>query len=155
MTDIEKSIEKALIASKPLYCELCGEKVFYLDSGKYQCRKCDHIMLDDFGKVKEFIDQHGPSHSMAISSATGVSAEVIEVFLKKGRLEIPEGSKYYIKCECCHCSIRYGRFCPDCVKDTVAGIKAVFSEDVGEKPKFEWNPDKVAKIHFMDRRWKK
>lgn len=52
MTDIEKSIEKALIASKPMNCELCGEKVYYLDGGQYQCRNCEHIMLDDFGKVK-------------------------------------------------------------------------------------------------------
>ena len=155
MTDIEKSIEKALIASKPMNCELCGEKVYYLDGGQYQCRNCEHIMLDDFGKVKAYIDKHGPSHSMAISSATGISAEVIDVFLRKGRLEIPEGSKYYIKCERCHCSIKYGRFCPDCVKETASGIKAIFLEDVGERPKREWNPEMAGKIRFIDRRWKK
>ncbi|MBP3611084.1 MAG: hypothetical protein J6J42_12215 [Lachnospiraceae bacterium] len=155
MTDIEKSIEKALIASKPLNCELCGERVYYLDGGQYQCRKCGNIMLDDFGKVKAYIDKNGPSPAMAISSATGVSTEVIEVFLRKGRLEIPEGSRYYVKCERCHCSIRYGRFCPDCVKDTAVEIKAVFADEVGEKPKYEWNPDMAGRIRFVDRRWKK
>lgn len=155
MTDIEKSIEKALIASKPMECELCGGKIYYLDGGRYQCRSCEHIMLDDFGKVKAYIDKHGPSPSPVIAAATGVSAEVIDVFLRRGRLEIPEGSKYYIKCEKCHCSIRYGRFCPDCIKETVGGMKAIFAEEVGEKPKREWNFDVTGRYHFVDKRHKR
>ena len=153
MTELEKKIEKALIERKPMQCEICGEKVYYLDGGKYQCRSCGHIMLDDFGKVKEYIEEHGPSHSVAITAATGVHPDIIDVFLRKGRLEIPEGSKYYIQCQKCHCSIRYGRFCPDCITETAGGIKAVFSEDVGEKPKFELDLDKKARIHFFNRRW--
>ena len=153
MTDLEKSIEKALIERKPLRCELCDEKVYYMDSGRYQCRSCNHIMFDDFGKVKAYLEEHGPSHAVAISSATGVSMEIIDVFLRKGRLEIPEGSKYYIQCQKCGCSIRYGRFCPDCIKETANGIRAICAEDEGEKPKFDINPDRQGKIHFMNRRW--
>ena len=153
MTDLEKSIEKALIERKPMSCELCGEKVYYLDSGKYQCRSCNHIMLDDFGKVKAYIEEHGPSHSVAIASATGVSPDIIDVFLRKGRLEIPEGSKYYIQCQKCHCSIRYGRFCPACIKETANSIKAVCAEDEGERPKYEINVERKAKVHFFNRRW--
>jgi len=149
-----QDLETLLIENKPTKCELCGEKVYYLDGGQYQCRNCEHIMLDDFGKVKEYIEAHGPAPAMVIESATGVKQEVIDFFLKKGRVEIPEGSKYYIKCEKCRCSIRYGRFCPDCIKETAGGLKAFFSEEVGEKPKIEWNPERKGKIHFIDRRWK-
>lgn len=149
-----KDLESLLIENKPVNCEICGEKVFYLDGGQYQCRNCEHIMLDDFGKVKKYIESHGPSPALAIETATGVKQEVIDFFLKKGRVEIPEGSKYYVKCEKCRCSIRYGRFCPDCIKETTSGIRAIFSEEVGEKPKIEWNSDRKAKIHFIDRRWK-
>ena len=148
-------LEKLLIENKPTHCELCGEKVYYLDSGKYQCRNCEHIMMDDFGKVKTYIEEHGPSPAMEIECATGVRQEVIDMFLRKGRVEIPEGSKYYIKCERCHCSIRYGRFCPECMRETAQGINAIFSEDAGERPKYEWNPDMAGKIRFIDRRWKK
>jgi len=57
------------------------------------------------------------------------------------------GGRFY---EC----IRYGRFCPDCIRETVGGIRAAFSEDVGEKPKTEWKQEKRTKIYFMDRRWR-
>ena len=153
MTDIEKGLEKALIERKPLQCAICGERVYYLDGGRYQCRNCEHIMYDDFGKVKKYIDEHGPSPAMAISNATGVEVELIDSFLRRGKLEIPEGSKYYIQCQKCHCSIRYGRFCPACIKETATDIKKVFGEDEGEKPKFEPNPDMAGKIRFVNRRW--
>ncbi len=121
----------------------------------YQCRKCQHIMLDDFGKVKSYIEEFGPASAMEIESVTGVRQEVIDLLLRKGRVEIPEGSKYYIKCEKCHCSLRYGRFCPDCAKDTAGQIRNLLLDEVGERPRIDLNSDRTAKIHFMDRRWKK
>ena len=36
------------------------------------------------------------------------------MYLKEGRLEIPEGSSYYLKCERCGISINSGRFCQPC-----------------------------------------
>ena len=48
-------MKKALIASKSMNCELCGEKDYYLDGGQYQCRNCEHIMLDDFGEENALI----------------------------------------------------------------------------------------------------
>lgn len=81
--------------------------------------------------------------------ATGVPQVLIKLFLKKGKLEIPENSKYYLKCEKCGCSIRYGRYCPECVKELAGGIKAVFSEDAGEKPKYD--DSKTGKLHYMKR----
>lgn len=67
-------------------------------------------------------------------------------------MEIPEGSKYYLKCEKCGCSIRYGRFCPDCVRELAGEIKAVFHEDVGEKPKCEPDSDMKGRMHYLNRR---
>lgn len=149
MTDLEKNIEKILIEKKPIVCENCGEKVYYLDGGRYQCRSCEHIMYDDFGKVKAYIEAHGPSHAIEISEATGVPTEIIDMFLRKGRLEIPEGSKYYIQCQKCRCSIRYGRFCTECIRSTANGIKRVLAEDEGERPKFQYNPENAGKFHFL------
>lgn len=148
----KNDLEKLIIGNKPVECELCGGKMFYLGGGKYKCKSCGYETLDDFGKVKEFLEANGPSPAMAVSRATGVRSDVIEIFLKKGRVEIPEGSKYFLNCERCGCSIRYGRYCPECVKELAGDIQAVFSEDVGEKPKFEVNPDMRGKMHFR-RHW--
>lgn len=144
-----KDLEKLLISNKPVMCEKCKGKLFYKGGGRYECGSCDYSVLDDFGKVKEFLELNGPTPMLLISQATGVEYEIIERFLKKGRLEIPEGSKYFLNCEKCGCSIRYGKYCPDCIKHVATGIKAVFHEDVGEKPKRTYNAEMTGKMHYL------
>lgn len=108
--------------------------------------------MDDYGKVKQFLEENGPSPALVVSRATGVKPEIIKLFLIKGRVEIPEGSQYYLKCEKCACSIRYGRYCPQCVKEMAGSIQAVFNEEVGERPKHELNPEMQGKMHYFDRK---
>jgi len=153
VSELDRALEKLLLESKPLTCELCEEKIYYLDGGRYACRSCGHIMLDDFGKVKQFIEKNGPSPSAVIAYGTGVRQDIINVFLKKGRVEIPEGSRYYIKCEKCGCSIRYGRYCPECVRETARGINAAFNEYVGERPKYEIKQS--GRMHFLNNNWRR
>ena len=144
-------LEKLIIGNKPVHCSMCNGKMFYVGGGRYRCEKCGSETLDDFGKVKQFLEENGPSPALVVARATGVKPEIIEIFLKKGRVEIPEGSTYYLSCEKCGCSIRYGRYCPDCVRELAGGIRAVFNEEMGEKPKFESNPDMRGRMHFLNR----
>lgn len=141
-----------MIKSKPIECEACKGRMRYLGGGLYKCQECSYEELDDYGKVKKFLQKHGPTPALVVSEATGVKREIIEYFLKKGRVEIPEGSKYYLKCEKCGCALRYGRYCPGCIRETANNIREVFNEDVGEIPKYELNPDLRGKIHFLDRK---
>lgn len=144
-----KELEKLIIANKPVVCEKCKGKMYYVHSGLYRCEKCGHEILDDFGKVKQFLELNGPTPVLAISHATGVDMEIIEMFLRQGRVEIPEGSKYYISCEKCGCSIRYGRFCTECVRELAGGIKALLFADMGERPKQD--NGMCGKMHFLNR----
>jgi len=150
MQQFRVTFEKLIVDNKPVQCTVCKGKMFYVDSGRYECRACGHEELDDFGKVKQFLEENGPTPVLQIAYATGVTAEIIELFLKKGRLEIPEGSKYYLHCERCGCSIRYGRYCPSCVQELVGGIKNLFCEEMGEKPK---SGEMSGKMHFLNRRY--
>ena len=140
-----------LLKDKPIICEKCHDKLYFIGGGRYKCNSCGYEVLDDFGKVKEFLEENGPSPSIIISEKTGVRRDVIELFLEKGRLEIPEGSDYYIKCAKCGCSIRYGRFCPDCTQKLAGGIKVFFNEDMGEKPKSEKKLNMSGKMYFLER----
>lgn len=142
-------LERLIIGNKPVECEVCKGKMFYVHSGMYSCSSCGHTVLDDFGKVKKYLEENGPTPALGVSYATGVPIEIIEEFLKQGRVEIPDGSKYYIKCEKCGCSIRYGRFCPSCVREIAGGIKSVFCAEMGERPKRE---DMSGKMHFLNSR---
>ena len=72
----------------------------------------------------------------------------IQKFLYQGRIEIPDGSDSYIKCQMCGADIRYGRFCPDCMaKLNKENQTAVY---VGEKPKHK--RDHNGKMHTLDER---
>jgi len=143
--------EKELIDSKPIKCDECGSKIYYKGCGHYVCEQCKHDMYDYFGKVKKYLDDHGPTPSAIVSEETGVPHNILNSFLKKGRVEIPEGSKFYIKCEKCGCSLRYGRFCPECAKALAGGIKVILTEDIGEKPK-KVSAELDGKMHFVNKR---
>ena len=93
------------------------------------------MQKNDFGKIKAFLDKNGPTPAITIAKATGVDRDKINYYLRKGRVEIPEGSKFYLKCEKCGCSIRYGRYCPDCVKVAADKRGISLTEEMGEKPK--------------------
>lgn len=142
---------KIIVESKPIACEKCGDKLFYKGGGAFQCQQCEHMMYDDFGKVKLFLEQNGPSASIVIAEATGVSLHLIESMLRDGKLEIPEGSKYYLGCEKCGCSIRYGRLCPQCAKELTGVMKGTLYEMMGEKPKNEPTKKLSGKMRFSER----
>lgn len=150
-TEKDLKLERMILENKPTICDECGGKMFYIGGGQYECEKCGYKALDDFGRVKGYIDEHGPSSAVIISEETGVKMEVIDVFLRQGRVEIPEGSRYYLKCKKCGCSLKYGRYCPDCAKELAGSIKAVFNAEVGERPKHEGNPDMKGKMRFSGR----
>ena len=141
-------IEKLLLTNKPTKCE-CGGKLFHIGGGKYKCEKCGNLVLDDFGKVKQFLEENGTMSIMAISQCTGVSIEIIESLLKDGRVEISENSKYFLGCQKCGCAIRSGRFCIDCARELSQGIQKIFYNEVGEKPK---NANMQGKMHFLNRK---
>lgn len=134
MNDIEV-FEKIVLEKKPSKCPECKGPLVFEGGGAYKCSQCGTTVLDNFGKVKKYLDENGAASSITIARATGVRREVIEQMLKEGRLEIPDSSEYFIKCERCGCDIRYGRYCPDCVNQLAGGIKAIFNENIGEKPK--------------------
>ncbi|MGN0485421.1 MAG: hypothetical protein ACI4HI_17925 [Lachnospiraceae bacterium] len=134
---------------KPKNCEICGGKMDYVSVGEYRCKVCGHVVLDDYGKVRKFLEKNGPSPSIVIAKETGVELEIIEFFLRKGRLEITENSEHFVKCEKCGCDIRYGRFCPECTKKMAGGIQAIFNEDMGERPKKKDSGEQKGKLHFI------
>lgn len=146
--------ETLFLESKPVKCKICQGKMKYIGGGKYQCESCRAEELDDFGKVKEYLEEHGPTPIPTIEEDTGVKERVLQALLRKGRLEIPDGSRFYLDCQKCGCSIRYGRYCPECTRELAGGIKVAFNEDMGERPK------KIAsgtpeRMHFLDRRARK
>ena len=68
-------------------------------------------------------------------------------YLREGRLEIPENSPIYIKCESCRCDIRSGRYCKECaakLSKDLEGAMRMDEYEIGEVPKM-----KQGKMHYI------
>ena len=112
--------ENALVSRNihvPKECGNCGEKdPEYKGVGEYKCRKCGYVMYDDFGIVRNYLEEHRGATASEVSHATGVAMETIRYFLKEDRLEIAQGSGVMMSCEICGTPIRSGRYCEACSK---------------------------------------
>ncbi len=128
-------MEYRMMQNRKRYCPICGTQLQYLSLGDYICPECGHKEKDDYGKVREFIEENGPAPSYVIHMATGVPESVINRFVKKGKLEVSDNSPIFFKCEQCGADIKYGRLCPSCANSKVAKLKGYFIEEVGERPK--------------------
>lgn len=127
--------EEKFLADRPLFCEECGGKMFYQYDGIYQCNECGKEQLDDFGKIREYLEKNPGSTAVVISQETKVDLGIVSMFLKDGRIQIPTGSRIYIKCEKCGCSLRYGRYCEECTRELAGAIKSAMLEDAAKKPR--------------------
>ena len=135
MTD--KELARHIIDRRPVACSECGGKLKYEGGGEYKCIECHEISYDEFGKVRKYLYDNGPSPAPEVVAATGVSNQIVIELLKEGRIELIENSKFFLRCEKCGCSIRYGRICPDCARRLADNLDQAMKESVGEKPKMK------------------
>lgn len=119
-------------------CKFCGGMFRYYGYGYGYCERCTPIDDEMFHRVKDYIWENGTVTMAVASEATGVSMKQITQYLRDGRLEIPEDSKIFIRCELCGTDIRYGRYCQECASRTLKGLTSAIKMDlfeIGETPK--------------------
>ena len=113
----------------PRTCEKCGKSdPEYMGVGEYKCRQCGFLMYDDYGKVRNYLDEHRGATQSQVSNATGVSMETIRQLLCEERLEIVSNSVVFMECEMCKTPIRSGRYCMACEKKIKAKEEAIKAE---------------------------
>lgn len=151
--EIEKSRNK-LRASQGIYsydmlpkCPDCDVHMKYAYGEMFECPICHRTEPTDFGKIREFLEKAGPQPAIVISNETGVPVNVIDNYLRQGRVEIPDGSPIYIKCQSCGADIRYGKYCPECMAKMSKELgKGALMSEVGERPSNK--PDMSGKMHI-------
>lgn len=139
--------EKKLVRKNALYsdddnfvCPNCDILMKYKHVGLFVCEKCGAEQLNDFGKVKKYLNEHGPTNAIELAANTGVRRSRIGEFLRLGKVEIPEGSATFIHCKSCGTAIRFGNYCANCVH-----TKNIQGAYIGDTPK------KVPeKMRFLD-----
>ena len=98
----------------PIRCEKCGGVMVFQGCGEYKCEKCGHMMYDDYGKVRNFLDGHAGASAAQVSDATGVSQKSIRMMLRDSRIEVTAGTQSFFYCEMCGKPIRSGEYCSEC-----------------------------------------
>lgn len=152
MQEVNKQSSKSEIDKiKVKKCIRCG-KLFKADSLNLDlCPYCIKLDNEDFEKIRNYLYEHKTATSVELSEATGVSVMQIERYLKNGRLEIPENSPIYIKCELCGAEIKSGRICSACSVSLSNAVRVEmnFTEaQVGETPKK--SSSSKAKMYYFN-----
>lgn len=116
-------------------CRGC-KKMFQYIAGPELCPKCKQSEEEMFQKVKEYLRKHPGANMYEVNQETGVSATLIEKFLRQGRLQVASDSPIGLMCERCGKKITTGRYCNDC--------KNEISNDLNEVKKRLVDPDKYT-----------
>ncbi|MCH5275188.1 MAG: hypothetical protein J1E65_05065 [Lachnospiraceae bacterium] len=98
----------------PQVCKECGGVMVFKGVGEYQCEKCKMVEYDDYGKVRNYVEEHRGATAAEVEAATNVKQRTIRNMLKEGRLQIAPDSKIFLHCETCGKSITSGRLCAEC-----------------------------------------
>ena len=77
---------------KPKECSACESRdVEYLGLGQYRCKECLTVMYDDYGKVRQYLEKHPGSTEIEVHEETGVTREVIRMFVHQERISVVNG----------------------------------------------------------------
>lgn len=102
----------------PDSCEECGgTKIKYAGIGEYCCEGCGHIMYDDYGVVRNFLEKNQGATVAETSLATGVSKNKIRMMLVDDKIQVTPGSMVFLNCSVCGAQIRSGRYCEKCAAE--------------------------------------
>lgn len=132
-------------------CRRC-KRIFMYTTGPQLCDACKKQEEEDFEKVRKFLREFPGATIQEVSSATGVSAQLIYRFLKEGRLEVAENSPIALLCENCGVRITSGRFCVNCSKKLANEMIATgrtLLNSMGKK-KSGSDDDKARGLRYLD-----
>lgn len=72
---------------KPERCSKCGGPLKYTGLGEYTCTKCGNQELDDYGKVRIFLENNPGANIVRTEALTGVSQKAITEMIREGKFE--------------------------------------------------------------------
>lgn len=121
-------VDRYLTSPDECECE-CEESNFvYKGLGLYVCQGCGMIFKNEYGRVRDCVDEYGTTLStFEIAEKTNVSRHIIELFIKDGRFVEVEKQRV---CRVCKQPIDAGMYCNKCA---LRQIEDSFEEKVHRK----------------------
>ena len=79
---------------RPTKCSKCGStNIHYKGLGEYCCGECENLEYDDYGRVRNYLDEHKGTPITVIAQETGVSKWIIRQMVEEERFDICPTSK--------------------------------------------------------------
>lgn len=139
--------ETTLTLSKPGLCLRCRKEYTYAGLGKYICEKCGDVFLDEYGKVREFVDEYGSAYSILdISLKTGVPKKYIDIFIKEGRFDKVNRVR---RCKKCGDIIETGDLCRQCM---LKELKNASTDDKVKITSMVRQDNLQGEMHYFDKK---
>lgn len=113
-------LDKLLRHNKIETCTECGGRMRAVRSGVYECETCGAQALDDFGRIREYMKDHGSATKEELVVVLGVRAEVVNEYIRQQRLE-EAGNAGDGKCLLCGAPIKFGSICAKCKRTSRSG----------------------------------
>ncbi|WP_105616954.1 MerR family transcriptional regulator [Vallitalea okinawensis] len=133
-------------------CRRCRALFNYIH-GDIICPKCKDQEEVDFKVVRKYLRQNPKSTIHQTVNETEVNVQLINKFLREGRLEITDDSPIGIDCQRCGVMIKSGQFCEDCqneIKKELNGAANRGNELKKRSGDSEYS-SKGAKMHYLNR----
>ena len=67
-----------------MICPNCSCSMRYKYGGIFVCDSCGKEIANDYGKIKKYLDEHGPTSAFDLARETGVPSAKISSYLRQG-----------------------------------------------------------------------
>lgn len=82
------------VVDRTVMCGKCNMEYKYLGLGHYKCENCGDTVTDDYGKVRDYVEQSTEDVGVEKASAdTGVAVERIRELIEMGKISLTAGKR--------------------------------------------------------------
>lgn len=94
LEELLEGFREQAVVDKPTICEKCNAEYKYLGLGHYKCEICGEVVTDDYGKVRDYVEQSTEEVGVEKTSAdTGVAVDRIRELIEMGKISLSKGGK--------------------------------------------------------------
>lgn len=87
LEDLLSQMKEQAVGDKPTICPKCNVGYSYQGLGHYICDQCGEVVTDDYGKVRDYIEQSSEDVGVDKASAdTGVAVDRIKEMIAMGKI---------------------------------------------------------------------
>lgn len=129
-------------------CKRC-KKIFQHVAGPSICPRCKEKEEEMFQTVKTYLRENPGATISVISEETQVPVQLIDSFLRQGRLEVTPDSAIALSCEGCGTRIYTGRFCSKCHSGLIGDLAGAAKEITASRQPQQETKKQGEKMRFL------